>query len=546
IDGLSVSLEYENGRFIRGSTRGDGDIGEDVTANLMTIASIPKKLNDPPEYIEVRGEVYMPRESFLRLRQEQSEKGERLSKNPRNAAAGSLRQKNPEVTAGRELDIFVFNLQQVRGKNLSSHVLLLEYMRDLGFKILPFYKIFDNMEQAAAEINRIGENRQGLPFDIDGAVIKVDGFALREKIGATSKFPRWAIAFKYPPEEAVTELLSIEVNVGRTGALTPTAVFTPVELAGTTVSRAVLHNEDFIAAKKIGLGDMIIVRKAGDIIPEVVGVRSHAEASVPFKIPETCPSCGARVFREPGEAAFRCPNAECPAQLLRHLIHFVSRDAMDIEGLGPALISQLAESGLVHSPADLYRLKKEDLAKLDRMGEKSADNLIIALENSKQNELYRFVFALGIRHIGQRAAKLLTGRFSSIDGIMAASAEEMAAIDGFGNITAVSARDFFALPETRQMIEEFRELGINMRSEEKTAADLRFAGKTFVLTGTLPDYTRDQAAEIIETLGGKVSSGVSKKTSYVLAGESAGSKLDKALKLNIPVIAQPEFEEMIK
>lgn len=544
IDGLSVSLEYENGRFVRGSTRGDGEVGEDVTANLMTIADIPKQIAFPGR-LEVRGEVYMSRERFFALVERQENEGLPPAKNPRNAAAGSLRQKNPAVTAERGLSIFLFNIQQIEGKTPSSHIESLDFLKSLGFSVLPFYDRASGMEQAIALIERIGQNRGSLSFDIDGAVIKLDDLHLRGEFGSTAKFPKWAIAYKYPPEEKQTRLLDIEINVGRTGALTPTARFEPVLLAGTTVSRAVLHNEDFIREKDIRIGDTIVVRKAGDIIPEVVGVAEHGENSTPFAMTAVCPSCGAAVTREPGEAVTRCTNAECPAQLARHLIHFASRDAMDIEGLGPAVVTALLDNGLVKHPYDLYTLRAEDLAGLERMGEKSADNLLRAIEASKENDLYRFIFGLGIRHIGAKAAKLVADKMQTMDAILAADASDFEQIDGFGEIMAQSLAEFLALPQTRELLERFRELGVNMRSKT-VVEDTRFAGKTFVLTGTLPTYSRSEASAMIERFGGKVSSSVSKKTAYVLAGEEAGSKLDKANALGVPVISEAEFLRMLE
>lgn len=545
IDGLSVSLEYSNGRFVRGSTRGDGAVGENVTANLLTVKSIPKTIPFSGE-LEVRGEVYMSHDSFLRLVERQEDMGEKTAKNPRNAAAGSLRQKNPKITAQRELDIFVFNIQAISENAPKSHIESLNFLKQLGFSVLPSYKRCVSMEAAIAEIENIGNSRGTLPFDIDGAVIKVDNIALRELIGSTSKYPKWAIAYKYPPEEKETVLKNITVNVGRTGVLTPTAEFEPIQLAGTTVSRAVLHNEDFISQKNIMLGDSIIVRKAGDIIPEVVGVAHHNSESRPFFMPEICPSCGAKVYRDEDEAAVRCTNADCPAQLLRHLIHFASRDAMDIEGLGPAVLQMLLDNKLIYSTHDLYLLKVEDLLGLDGFGEKSAYNLINAINGSKEKDFYRFIYALGIRHIGNKAAKLLTARFDNIDKLLAADIEEIAAIDGFGNIMAQSIFEFFSLSETVKMIEDFRNIGINMQSKIDKGTDQRFLGKTFVLTGTLTDFTRSEASEIIERLGGKTSSGVSKKTDFVIAGENAGSKLDKANALGVTVIDEAEFRTLIE
>lgn len=544
IDGLSVSLEYMDGLFFRGSTRGDGVTGEDVTANLMQIKSIPKSI-DFSGNLEVRGEVYMPRESFCRLREKQELNGETIAKNPRNAAAGSLRQKNPKITAERELDIFVFNIQYIEGKEFSSHIETLDFIKKLGFHTIPTYKKCKDIDEIIAEIERIGINRGNLPYDIDGAVIKADSLSYRKELGSTSKYPKWAVAFKYPPEEKETVLKDIEIAVGRTGALTPTAVFEPIMLAGTSVSRATLHNEDFIKSKEIGIGDTIVVRKAGDIIPEVLSVKSHCENSKIFKMPEYCPSCNSPVFREEGEAVIRCTNAECPAQMLRHLIHFTSRDAMDIEGLGPAVLEQLSDAGLIKNIVDLYSLDYDKVAELERIGEKSVENLKNAIEKSKNNDLSRLIFALGIRHIGAKAAKLLSEKFFNIDAIFAASEEDFESIDGFGHILAESAYEFFSLDQTKEMIEKLKAAGVNTTCIKENT-DNRFSGKTFVLTGTLPTLSRSEATEIIENLGGKTSSSVSKKTDYVLAGESAGSKLDKANKLGIQVISEDDFLKMTK
>ena len=544
IDGLSVSLEYHDGLFFRGSTRGDGVVGEDVTANLLQIKSIPKAIKFMGE-LEVRGEVYMPRDSFLRLRERQENLGEAPAKNPRNAAAGSLRQKNPKITKERELDIFIFNVQRITDKEFSSHIETLDFLKDLGFNTLPTYLKCKTVDGVIDEINRIGDSRGNLPYDIDGAVVKADNLSYRETMGSTSKFPKWAVAFKYPPEEKETVLKEIEINVGRTGALTPTAVFDPIQLAGTTVSRATLHNEDFITSKGIGIGDTIIVRKAGDIIPEVLAVAKKGEASSVYKMPDKCPSCNSPVFREDGEAVLRCTNAECPAQLLRHLIHFTSRDAMDIEGLGPAMLEQLVNADLLHNIVDIYSLDYEKVATLERTGEKTVQNLKNAIEKSKENDLSKLLFAFGIRHIGSKTGKLLSEHFGDIDAIMNASAEDFEGIEGFGSILAQSAAEFFSLNDTKEMIEKLKELGVNTKSL-KEVKDNRFAGMTFVLTGTLPTYQRSEAAAIIESFGGKTSSSVSKKTSIVLAGEEAGSKLDKANSLGIKVIDENEFKEMIK
>lgn len=543
IDGLSVSLEYENGVFVRGSTRGDGDTGEDITANLKTIKSIPLRLKENLEFIEVRGEVYMPKSVFLELVEKQELNEEKPFKNPRNAAAGSLRQKNPKITAERNLAIFIFNIQQIRGKELHSHKESLDYLKTLGFTTVPFYYQCNTIAEALEKIEDIGSNRGGLSFDIDGAVVKVDDFSQREAMGSTAKFPKWAVAYKYPPEEKETKLLDIEINVGRTGVLTPTGVFEPVTLAGTSVSRATLHNQDFISEKDIRIGDTVIIRKAGDIIPEVLSVKEHGKDTVPYEMPEICPSCGAKVFREEGEAAIRCTNPECPAQLLRVLIHFCSRDAMDIEGLGPAILSLFVEKGIIKTPNDIYSITKEEISELEGLGEKSADNLLGAIEKSKSNDLSKLIFALGIRHIGQKAGKLLAAKFSDMDALMEASAEEISSIDGFGDIMAQSVENFFSLPQSRELIASLKESGVNMKSENVQKGNT-FEGKTFVLTGTLPTLKRAEAAKIIESLGGKASSSVSKKTDYVLAGEDAGSKLRKAVELGITIITEEEFFKM--
>lgn len=544
IDGLSVSLEYTDGVFTRGSTRGDGDVGEDITANLRTIKSIPLKLQKDLPFVEVRGEVYMPRASFERVVAEQELNDEKPFKNPRNAASGSLRQKNPKITAKRGLDIFVFNIQQIEGAVLSNHKQSLDFLKELGFKTVPFYNEYDNIDDALNEIERIGDIRYTLPFDIDGAVLKVNDFSQRAELGSTSKFPKWAIAFKYPPEEKETKLIDIEVAVGRTGVLTPVAILEPVLLAGSTVSRATLHNEDFIKEKGICVGDTVIVRKAGDIIPEILSVKNHSGESV-FKMPDFCPECSSPVFREEGEAAIRCTNPDCPAQLLRNLIHFCSRDAMDIEGMGDAVLEALVNNGLIKSAADIYDLKAPDIASLDRMGNKSALNLINAIEESKKNDLSKLVFALGIRHIGEKAAKLLSERFSSLDNIASASVEDILTIDGFGEIMAESVVEYFSLEQSKQLIADLKNKGLNTASL-KEYNDNRFEGLTFVLTGTLPTYSRKEASDIIESFKGKTSSSVSKKTDYVLAGEDAGSKLIKAQQLGVSVINEEQFNKMIK
>ena len=544
-DGLSVSCEYQNGVFVRGSTRGDGVTGEDVTENLMTIKSLPKRIPNAPEYLEVRGEVYMSFQSFEALVKRQEENEEKnIAKNPRNAAAGSLRQKNAKITAERNLDIFVFNIQQARGITINSHVQGLDYLSELGFPT-SFYKVCSTVDEVIEEIQRIGDNRGSYDYAIDGAVVKVDDFEQRTLLGSTAKYPKWAEAYKYPPEEKPTKLIDVEINVGRTGVLTPVGIFEPVLLAGTTVSRATLHNKDFIEEKGICVGDTVIIRKAGEIIPEVLSVKQHAENAMPFEFPKLCPSCGSPVTQD-DEAAIRCTNTECPAQLMRHLIHFVSRDAMDIDGLGPAVLEQLAEQGLVKSPADLYRLKAEDISSLDRKAEKSANNLISAVEKSKHNELYRLIFALGIRNIGLKAAKLICENFVTIDDIMSAKAEDFEKIEGFGKIMAQSLEDYFSLDGTSDLISQFKELGLDMKPSEQRKKGGAFEGMTFVLTGTLPTMKRSEAGKIIEENGGKTSSSVSKKTTYVLAGEDAGSKLTKAQTLGINIISEQEFLDMLK
>ncbi len=542
-DGLSVSCEYRGGVFSRGSTRGDGMTGEDVTDNLMTILSLPKRLENAPEYLEVRGEVYMSFKSFEELVRRQEENEEKPAKNPRNAAAGSLRQKNAKITAERRLDIFVFNIQQIEGAELSSHHESLEYLAELGFPSA-FYYVCSDIEEVINHITEIGENRGEYDYAIDGAVVKVDSFEQRRILGSTAKYPKWAEAYKYPPEEKPTKLLDIEINVGRTGVLTPVGIFEPVALAGTTVSRATLHNRDFIEEKGINIGDTVLIRKAGEIIPEVLSVVEHAGDGC-YKFPEVCPSCGSPVSQD-DEAAVRCTNTDCPAQLMRHLIHFVSRDAMDIDGLGPAVLEQLSDTGLVKSPADLYRLSAENISALDRKAEKSADNLIKAIEKSKQNELYRLIFALGIRNIGLKAAKLLCENFLTVDDIMNAKAEDIAKIEGFGSVMAESVASYFALESTRELISQLKELGLAMKPSEQKKAGGVFEGKVFVLTGTLPTMKRAEAAALIEQNGGKTSSSVSKKTSYVLAGEEAGSKLTKAQKLGITILSEEEFLGMIE
>ena len=545
IDGLSCSLEYENGTLVRASTRGDGLVGEDVTANVMAIRRVPKQLKDAPEYLEVRGEVYMPHQAFQKLCAEQELLGAAPFKNPRNAAAGSLRQKDAKVTAGRGLSIFVFNVQQIRGKTLSSHAESLDYLKSLGLPVSPRYHVVRDIEDAIQEIEQIGQNRAKLDFDMDGAVIKVNAFDQRGLLGSTNKFPRWAIAFKYPPEVKETTLRSIEVAVGRTGVLTPTACFDPVFLAGTTVGRATLHNEDFIRQLGLCIGDSIQVRKAGDIIPEVIAVTAHAQDAQPYQMPAVCPSCGAPVVHLEDEAALRCVNPECPAQALRNIIHFASRDAMDIDGLGTAVATQLVSKGMVHSAADLYTLTLEQLLTLDKFKEKSATNLLQAIQHSKQNNLDKLLFGFGIRNIGDKAAALLAEHFGSMQAIREATAEQIGEIDGFGGVMAQSVLEFFAKEGTADLVHRLADCGVNMQWKGEPKGD-KLAGKTLVVTGTLETLSRSEAEALIVKNGGKASGSVSKKTSYVVAGAAAGSKLTKAQALGVPVLTEQEFLAMLE
>ena len=544
IDGLSVSLEYENGEFVRGSTRGDGFIGEDITENLRTIKSLPLKLNEKLPFIEVRGEVYMPKKSFLALIERQENEGEKLAKNPRNAAAGSLRQKDSRITAQRGLDIFCFNIQQLTGKEIFSHKQSLEYMRELGFKVVSGYEACTEVNDVIGKIHSLGEKRGTLSYDIDGAVIKVDDFQQRERLGSTAKVPKWAVAYKYPPEEKETILNKIEINVGRTGALTPVAIFEPLQLAGTTVTRATLHNQDIISQLDVRIGDTIIVRKAGEIIPEVVKVIKHKAFSSPFIIPDECPVCGAKAVRDENEAVKRCTNIDCPAQLLRSIEHFASRNAMNIDGLGSSIVKQLVENNLVRTVADLYELEKNELLKLEGFKDKSAEKLINAIAKSKSNELDKLIFALGIRGIGQRSAVLLCEKYGSLQDIMNASIEEIAKTENFGEILAANVYDAMHEPHRVALIEHLKCLGLNMSYVKKESSQ-SLEGLTFVLTGTLPTLKREEAQSLIEKNGGKCSGSVSKKTSYVVAGEEAGSKLKKANELGIKIIGEEEFFNLI-
>ena len=545
IDGLSVSLEYENGTFVRGSTRGDGVIGEDVTANLLQIADIPKKIDVSLPYLEVRGEVYMPHESFFACIQKQEENGEVPFKNPRNAAAGSLRQKNSAVVAQRRLSIFIFNVQAVEGKTFTTHSESLDFLKSCGFPVVPGYALCMDAAQVEAEIEKIGNSRGANGFDIDGAVVKTNSLSQREEMGSTAKFPRWAVAFKYPPEEKETVLKDIEINVGRTGVLTPTGIFEPVILAGTSVSRATLHNQDFINEKGLQIGDTVVLRKAGEIIPELLRVTKHDESKGIYQLPKFCPSCGAPVYRLNDEAAVRCFNDKCPAQIVRVLIHFASRDAYGIEGLGEAIVELFVKKHLIASPEDIFKLKAADIYKLDGFQKTSANNLISAIENSKKNDLSKLIFALGIRHIGAKNAAQLAVHFGTMEALIAASEEDILTIDGFGEIMAKSVVEFFSTEQNLAMIDSLKALGLNMRSLAEIR-DERFKGQTFVLTGSLSKFTRSEVSKIIESYGGKTSSSVSKKTSVVLAGKAAGSKLTKANQLGIKVISEDEFEAMIQ
>lgn len=544
IDGLSVSLEYHDGEFVIGSTRGDGFVGENVTQNLKTVRSIPLSLPEDLPLLEVRGEVYMPRGVFEDLVKKQEENDEQPFKNPRNAAAGSLRQKDPKIAASRKLDIFVFNVQRIEGRELTAHKQSLDYLKSLGFKTIPDYKRVSTADEIIARIEEIGEARYTLPFDIDGVVIKVDDFAQRETLGYTAKTPKWSVAYKFPPEEKNTKLLDIELNVGRTGAVTPVAVFEPIMLAGTEVARATLHNRDFIAEKNVNIGDLITVRKAGDIIPEVLCVAEKRSEGC-FEFPDACPVCGAPLVKSEDEAAVRCSDIDCPAQIFRRIVHFASKGAMDIDGLGPAIVRALLDNRLITSVADLYTIKKADLLELDNFKEKSAENLINAIEKSKAQPLDRLVFALGIPNIGQASAKLLCDKFGDLDNICAASEEEIADIEGFGDIMASAVTKELAEPHMRELIAKLAECGVNTKYQ-KVQVDSRFEGKTFVLTGTLPTLKRAEAKALIEKYGGKASGSVSKKTAYVLAGEEAGSKLDKARSLGIEIITEEQFLDMIK
>ena len=546
VDGLSVALEYEDGLFVRGATRGDGQVGEDVTENLRTIQSIPLRIPDAPASLIVRGEVFMPKRVFHALNEERERRGEALFANPRNAAAGSLRQLDPKIAASRRLDILVFNVQWAEGVQFQTHLETLEYLQHKKFKVIPHYTC-NNVEEATGRITEIGENRDQFQFDIDGAVVKVNSLSDRAALGSTAKFPRWAAAYKYPPEVKPSRVVDIVVQVGRTGVLTPKAVLEPVRLAGTTVTNATLHNQDFITEKDVRIGDTVLVRKAGEIIPEVLSVvlEKRPDGTEPYFLPKTCPVCGAPVERDQDGAHIRCTGAECPAQLLRNLAHFASRDAMDIDGLGIAVVENLVGAGLVKTPGDLYFLQEEDVAKLDRMGKKSAQNLIQAIERSKSQDLSRLIYAFGIRQVGQKAGKVLAAHFKTLDALEQATLEELTAVDDVGEITAGSILEWMASPQSKHLIARLREAGVNMTAAQQ-GEDRRFAGMTFVLTGKLERFTRDEAAEMIETRGGKAAGSVSKKTTYVVAGEDAGSKLRKAQELGVPVLSEEEFLTLLQ
>lgn len=547
IDGLSVSLEYKNGEFVRGATRGNGEVGEDVTENLKTIKNIPKKLKENINII-VRGEVFIGKKEFDEMNEEREVLGEPLFANARNAAAGSLRQLDSKIAASRPLDIFIFNVQKIEDKNFNSHYEELLYLEKIGFNVNPVKIPCETIDESIKAIKKIGNDREKLSFGIDGAVIKVDNLELREKMGTTAKTPRWAIAYKYPPEKKETLLKDIVCQVGRTGAITPMAILEPVKVAGSTISKTTLHNEDFIKERDLKIGDTVVIQKAGDVIPEVVGVNKKKRNGTEkdFEMPKVCPVCGAPAVREDGEAALRCTGIECPAKSLRTIIHFASREAMNIDGLGYKIIEQLIEKGLISNIADIYTLTLEDVASLKKNGTKFAQNLIDSIENSKQNDLYRLIAALGIRHVGVKGAKILAKKYKTMDNLMKASFESLALVDDIGEITADSIYTFLKNDQTIDLINRLKKSGVNMKAIEDENADNRFEGKTFVLTGSLEKYTRQEASDIIEKFGGKVSGSVSKKTSYVLAGEEAGSKLKKAQNLGIAIISEEQFEEMIK
>ena len=547
IDGLSAALEYKQGKFVRGATRGNGLVGEDVTENLKTIKTIPMELKEKIDII-VRGEVFISKKDFEKMNQEREEDEKELFANARNAAAGSLRQLDSKITAKRPLDIYIFNVQKIEGKEFNSHFEELEYLSKLGFNVNPIRIDCKNIEEIENAIKKIGEERENLTFGIDGAVVKVDDLKFREILGTTAKVPRWAIAYKYPPERKETILKDIVCQVGRTGVITPMAILEPVRVAGSKISKTTLHNEDFIKEKDIRIGDTVVIQKAGDVIPEIVEVKRKKRTGkeVEFEMPKVCPVCGAPAIREEGEAAVRCTGIECPAKLYRNLVHFVSREAMNIDGLGEAIIKQLLDKGLIKNMADIYALKFEDIASLKKNGKKFAENLINSINRSKQNDLYRLITAFGIRHVGVKASKVLAKRYKNMKNLMKATSEELAMIEDIGPIVADSIREFFLQDQTIDLIEKLKQAGVNMKHLEEENSDDRFNGKTFVLTGSLGKYTRNEASSIIEKFGGKTSSSVSKKTDYVLAGEDAGSKLTKAQSLGVKILTEEEFEKLIK
>lgn len=547
IDGLSASLEYKDGKFVRGATRGNGLVGEDVTENLKTVKSIPMELSHKID-ITVRGEVFISKSDFDAMNQEREENEEELFANARNAAAGSLRQLNSKVTAKRPLDIYIFNVQKIDGKEFNSHFEELEYLDKLGFNVNPVRIPCKNIEEVKKAIQKIGEDREDLTFGIDGAVVKVDDLNFRGILGQTSKVPRWAVAYKYPPEKKETILKDITCQVGRTGVITPMAILEPVKVAGSTISKTTLHNEDFIKEKGLKIGDTVVIQKAGDVIPEIVEVvmKKRTGNEIDFEMPRVCPVCGALAVREEGEAAVRCTGIECPAKLFRNLVHFVSREAMNIDGLGENIIQQLLDRNLISNIADIYTLKFEDIASLKKNGKKFTENLMNAIENSKRNDLYRLITALGIRHVGVKASKLLSRKYRTIDNLISATFDDLSMLNDIGPIVANSIREFFLEDQTIDLINKLKKAGVNTESLEEESDDKRFEGKTFVLTGSLEDFTRGEASDIIEKLGGKTSGTVSKKTDYVLAGEEAGSKLAKAEKLGITILTEEQFKEMIK
>ena len=546
IDGLSVALEYVDGKFVRGATRGDGTVGEDVTENLKTIRSIPMTIENAPARLIVRGEVYMPKKSFEKLNARQEAEGKALFANPRNAAAGSLRQLDPKIAAQRGLDTYIFNIQLIEGVEFATHAETLDYLKSLKFKVIP-HKTLNSVSKIVDQVAKINEEREKLPCDIDGAVIKVNDLAQRDRMGATAKNPRWAVAYKYPPEIKPTVVEDIVVQVGRTGVLTPKAVVRPVRLAGTTVTNATLHNQDFISQRDIRIGDTVMIRKAGEIIPEIleVDLSKRPQDAVAYFLPERCPVCGATVEKDPEGAFLRCTGAECPAQLTRNIAHFVIRDAMDVEGLGGAIVESLIEKGLIKSPADIYYLTLDDIKSLWKSGSTAAKKLLAAIEASKQQDVSRLIYALGIRQVGAKTGKVLASSFGSLDALMAASQEELTEIPDVGAVTAVNIFNWFAQEQSQHMIRQLREAGVNFESK-RTLTDTRFAGKTFVLTGALSKFTRDEATEKIELFGGKASGSVSKKTSYVVVGENAGSKERKARELGIPILSEDDFLAMIQ